>query len=77
MEGRAEERGPGDVLVVSSVVQLGSLIKSRYDSSIAHLVVSSGSEQSDVISCPEKLRKTKSQKPFQTEHTPLVPIITG
>lgn len=64
MEGRG-----ADGLVISSIVQLGSLTQS-HDSSIAHLVVSSGSEQSDVISCPEKLRKTKSQKPFQTEHAP-------
>lgn len=65
MEGRE-----ADGLVASSIVQLGSLTQSHYDSSIAHLMVSSGSEQSDVISCPEKLRKTKSQKPFQTEHAP-------
>lgn len=81
LSGRVEGRGSGDILVVSSV-QLDSLINSPSDSSLAHLMVSPGSEQPDVISHPEKSRKkkkkkrkTKSQEPFQTEHIPLCPLL--
>lgn len=83
LSGRVEGRGSGDILVVSSV-QLDSLINSPSDSSLAHLMVSPGSEQPDVISHPEKSRKKKKKKkedqvpgalPNRT-HPPL-PIITG